>query len=87
MTTKAPAAVKESAADSSEKIAYNAVQSIPTEEPNDRNRLGYHVWRWLGDRQGSLEHVVVESGARITISVPEAVAKIKAELQKLGVKL
>ncbi len=85
MTTKPPASVKESAPDLPEKIAYAAVQTIATHEPNDRNRLGYHVWRWLMSREGTLEHAVTESGARMLIGNAEAATIIRAELLKAGI--
>lgn len=85
MSTKPPSAVKESAADSLEKTAYNSVHAITTEEPNDRNRLGYHVWRWLLTKQGTLEEAVTESGARLHISHLEAVKIIREALTKQGV--
>ncbi len=62
MTTKAAPPVEPSAADTLEKIAYESVAAVQTVEPNDRNRLGYHVWRWLTTRQGSLEDTIRESG-------------------------
>ena len=68
-----------------ERIAYASVESIATQEPNDRNRLGYHVWRWLLNKQGSLEQAVNESGARLLIGVPEAVSNIREVLVKLGI--
>ena len=86
MTTKPPSASQEFPADSLEKIAYASVASIPTEEPNDRNRLGYHIWRWLTSRQGTLEEAVSESGSRMQISRQEAVKIVRAELQKRGIQ-
>ena len=85
MTTKPPSAIKESAADSLEKTAYGSVVSIETVEFNDRNRLGYHVWRLLSTKQGTLEDAVKESGARILIPHPEAVKIIREALMKQGV--
>ncbi len=85
MTTKAPPGVKEFPSDALEKIAYKSVESIRTEEPNDRNRLGYHVWRWLKNREGTLEHVVVESGARLLVGINDAVSMIREGLGKQGI--
>lgn len=85
MSTKPPAKVQEAAASSNEKIAYLSVSEIPTEEPNDQNRLGYHVWRWLNSRQGTLEEAVVESGARIKIPKAEAAKRIADSLAKQNV--
>jgi hypothetical protein len=81
MTTKAPPPVREWPAEALEKIAYSSVGSIPTVEPNDRNRLGYHIWRWLESKQGTLAEAVAESGARILIEKEEAVKIISAALQ------
>jgi len=87
MTTKAPPGIKDFPADSMERIAYSAVESISTQEPNDRNRLGYHLWRWLEKREGTLDQVVSESGARILISKLEAVSRISEVLTKAGIAL
>jgi hypothetical protein len=38
--------------------AYTAVAAVPTLEPNDRNRLGYHVWLYLRGELPSLEDAV-----------------------------
>jgi len=84
MTTKPPSSVKESSADSLEKVAYFSVSTIPTQEPNDRNRLGYHIWRWLSSRQGTLDQAIAESGARITISLQDASKIIADALSKQG---
>jgi hypothetical protein len=86
MTTKAPSSVEEFPVESREKIAYSSVASIPTEEPNDRNRLGYHIWRWISNREGTLEEAITESGSRIQISRSEAAAIIREELKKRGVQ-
>ncbi len=84
MSTKPPSPVQPASPTSLEKIAYTSVSTIPTQEPNDQNRLGYHVWRWLGNKQGTLEQAVLESGARLKISAKEAVKIISEELAKLG---
>jgi hypothetical protein len=82
MTTVAASSVKLSDPASLEKIAYDSVKSIPTKEPNDQYRLGYHVWNYLKDKKGTLADAVKQSGARILISEKEAVAVIEAALQK-----
>jgi hypothetical protein len=87
MSTKPPAKVQESPASSNEKIAYLSVSGIPTEEPNDQNRLGYHVWRWLSAREGTLEQLIVESGARIKISKADAAKLIAESLAKQNITL
>jgi hypothetical protein len=87
MTTKPPSAVKEFPPDSLEKIAYNSVSRIPAQEPNDLNRLGYHVLQWLKNRTGSLEDAIRVSGSRIHISRQDALKIITEELRKQGVQL
>ena len=84
MTTKPPSSVKESSADSLEKTAYASVSTIPTQEPNDRNRLGYHIWRWLSSKQGTLDQAIAESGARLTIPLQDASKIIADALSKQG---
>lgn len=85
MTTKPPAAVQEAPADSREKIAYASVKDIPTQEPNDRHRLGFHIWRWLDHRHGTIEQAIRESGSRVTIPFSEAATIIADSLRKSGV--
>ena len=87
MSTKPPSSVQEFPTESSEKIAYLSVSTIPTQEPNDRNRLGYHVWRWLTTRQGTLEQAIAESNARLNVSREAALETIREALAKLGVSL
>jgi hypothetical protein len=85
MTTKPPSKVQDFPADSLEKIAYNSVSTIPTEEPNDRNRLGYHIWKFLSSKQGTLEQAIMQSGARMHIPQSEAKKIIAEALQKQGI--
>ena len=87
MTTKAPSPVQEFSADTLEKIAYSSVSSIPTEEPNDRNRLGYHVWRWLVTKKGTLEEAVAESGSRLHVQRQEALNTIREVLAKHNISV
>ena len=87
MTTKPPSSVQESPTSAIEKIAYESVVTIPTEEPNERNRLGYHVWRWLVNKQGTLEQAIAESGSRLKIPAGEALKIISESLQKQGVNV
>ena len=87
MTTKPPPTVKEFPPESLEKIAYDSVQSIPTQEPNDRNRLGYHVWRWLVSREGTLPEAIAISGSRMQIPREEALKIISENLKKQGIQL
>jgi hypothetical protein len=85
MTTKPPSQVEATTADTPEKIAYDSVSSVPTVEPNDGSRLGYHVWRWLTTRQGTLEEAVRESGARLGVPTASAVTMIREKLASKGV--
>jgi hypothetical protein len=87
MTTKPPSAVQEFLAETLEKKAYSSVSTIETEEPNDRNRLGYHIWRWLTERQGTLEQAVSESGARLRMTTGEAARIIREGLTKQGIQV
>ena len=86
MTTKPPPTVKDFPPESLERIAYDSVRSIPTQEPNDRNRLGYHVWRWLMNHEGTLAEAITISGSRIHISQEEALEIISENLKKQGIK-
>ncbi len=85
MTTKPPSKVQEFPPTSLEKIAYSAVAAVETVEVNDRNRLGYHVWRWLTTREGSLEGVIAQSGARLKTPPDKALEIITTALKGSGV--
>lgn len=85
MTTKAPSPVMEFPADSLEKIAYSSVEGIPAEEPNDLNRLGYHVWLYLTGKVESLEMAVKMARSRLKISDDEAIKIIKERLKERGI--
>ncbi|HLF15491.1 MAG TPA: hypothetical protein VI932_11450 [Bacteroidota bacterium] len=85
MTTKPPPAVEPSPPDTQEKIAYESVAAVDTVEPNDRHRLGYHVWRWLTTREGTLDDAVRQSGARLTGPADLAVKSIRAYLSSKGI--
>ena len=87
MTTKAPSPVAEFAAESLEKTAYYSVADIPTQEPNDRNRLGFCIWCWLKDRQGTLEQAIQNSGSRTHIPYSEVLTVVSNRLKERGIKL
>lgn len=87
MTTVAAPKVKEFDPSSLEKIAYGSVKSIPTKEPNDQYRLGFSVWMYLKERNGTLEQAVKNAGSRILIPEAEALTTIRQELTKAGVNL
>ena len=85
MTTKPGPAVQPASADAQEKIAYESVAMVETVEPNDRNRLGYHVWKWLASRDGTLEELVRESGVRLKVPPAQAATLIRDYLASKGV--
>ena len=85
MSTTPPAKVREFAATSIEKIAYTSVSTIPTREPNDQYRLGYSVWNYLKDHNGTIEDAVRTSGARLLIAQSDAVRIITEALQGAGI--
>lgn len=84
MATKPPSSVKEFSPETLEKLVYASTETILTEEPNDRNRLNYHIWRWLIQKQGTLEEAINESGARIKIPISDAFKIIREFLIKKG---
>jgi hypothetical protein len=87
MSTKPPASIVESPAESLEILAYNAVAEIPTEEPNDRNRLGYCLWGWLSERRGTLLQAVRAAGTRSPLTSEEIYEIIRKRLEEKGVKI
>jgi len=88
MGTKPPPDVKQAPEDSIETIAYKSVKDIPTHEPNDRHRLGYHVWLWLTENSNSsLDEKITVSGARLLISEEEAKKHIIEKLKSMNVEM
>ncbi len=87
MSTKPPAPIIESPAESLEKLAYNIVAEIPTEEPNDRNRLGYCLWGWLSERRGTLLQTICAAGVRGSLTSEEIYDIIQKRLEEKGIKL
>lgn len=87
MTTKPPSSVVEFPIESLEKIAYSIAAEIPTQEPNDNDRLGYCLWGWLSERRGSLLQVIHAAGARTKLSDEEILAVISKRLKEKGIKL
>ena len=87
MTTKPPPSVSEFSAESIERLAYSVVSDIATREPNDRNRLAYHIWAWLKERNGSLEQAVKNSGSRTEQPLDEVFRIVSKRLEEKGVKL
>ncbi len=87
MSTKPPSTIKAGIEKSLESIAYASVTSIPTLEPHDQDRLGYSVWRWLKEKQDTLDQSVHNAGARLLIPESEALGKIRESLKQQGVQL
>lgn len=87
MSTKPPSSVVESPSESLEKFAHALVADIATQEPNDRHRLGYHVWSWLLERKGTLEQAVQVSGARTQLPLGEVYKILAKRLEEKGIKL
>ena len=87
MSTKTPASIVEFPAESLEKLAYNVVAEIPTEEPNDRNRLAYCLWGWLSERRGTLLQTISAAGVRSSLTSAEMMAIIGKRLEEKGVKI
>ena len=85
MTTKPPPPIAEFPPESLEKLAYGVVSDILTQEPNDRNRLGYTVWAWLKDRRGTLHGAVKNSGSRTYLPIEEVYDLIKKRLEEKGI--
>ncbi|HWF43685.1 MAG TPA: hypothetical protein VG537_03490 [Candidatus Kapabacteria bacterium] len=68
------------------RIAYAAVEEIPTVEVNDRNRLGYHVWLYLRGEVNSLGEAIHLARSRYvprTLSEEEVETIISEALEKL----
>lgn len=66
--------------------AYASVRAVPTVEPNDRNRLGFHVWLYLRGELPTLEEAVNVARSRFspkTLPVEEVVAHIREQLNLL----
>jgi hypothetical protein len=67
------------------RLAYAAVESIPTVEVNDRNRLGYHVWMYLRGELATLEDAVNMARSRFRpkdLPREEVVSTIRAALSE-----
>lgn len=66
-------------------IAYASVADIPTQEMNDRNRLGFHVYLYLTGNIDSVLDAVREARCRLHIPTSEAADKIRGALSAQGV--
>jgi hypothetical protein len=87
MTTKAPSPVSQFGEDTPEKIAYSSVQGIPAEEPNDINRLGYHIWLYLTGKVEHLEDAFKMARSRLKIPTDKAFEIIVQRLREKGVEI
>ncbi len=66
--------------------AYASVRAVPTVEPNDRNRLGYHVWLFLRGELPTLEEAVEVAHSRFkpkTLPLADVVAHITEQLHNI----
>ncbi len=69
-------------------LAYSAVANVPTVEPNDRNRLGYHVWLFLRGEVPTLIDAIEQAKVRyqprtlpreeVELHIQERLAKLQA---------
>ncbi len=84
MSTLPPSSIRPFDDASLERIAYDAARTVPTKEPNDQNRLGYHLWTLLKEKKGSVAAAVHQSGARLLVPDKEAVATIESALKRAG---
>jgi hypothetical protein len=87
MTTKAPASIIESSAESLEKVVYALTAEIPVQEPNDANRLGYCVWGWVNERRGTLLQAVKAAGTRSKLDAEEITKIVRKKLDEKGIKV
>lgn len=67
-------------------LAYASVADIPTQEVNDRNRLGFHIYLYLTGNIDSVLEAVRESRTRLHIPTVDAADKIRAALLAQGVE-
>ncbi len=86
MTTRQPSAVHGFSDDTLEKIAYTSVETLPVCEPNDRVRLGYHVWQFLAGKIPTLEEAIHVARSRSLIAESEVGAIIAQKLKERGIQ-
>jgi hypothetical protein len=86
MTTKAPSTIKPAPAGTLEQIAYSSVESIPVNEPHERDRLAYYLFLWLQNRKDPLEMVVRSACVRMQIGEDEALKRIRESLTGRGIR-
>jgi len=67
-------------------IAYAAVEELEWLEPNDGNRLGYHIYLYLNGNISSIEEAVLESQSRTTLAHRELIWLIRERLLAAGIE-
>lgn len=89
MTTKAPAQVNRFAENSSETIAYKIAGEFKTREPNDNNRLGYHIWRYLDGTIPTIDEAVRVSGVRLVEgeTIENVIEQVARQLKDKGIEV
>ena len=86
MTTLPPPSTKNFPEDSLEKKVYNIVESLSEFLPilNDRNRLGFSLYKYLKGEGDSPEILVKSSKIKVTgITEDELASKINSEISKI----
>lgn len=86
MSTLAPPVTKKFAADSIEKKVYDIAESLSEFIPiaNDRNRLGYCLYKYMTGQGDAPEILVKSTKIKITgISSEELAKKLDSELTKI----
>src|SRR4051812_46052458 len=67
-------------------LAYASVKNVPTVEPNDRNRLGYHLWLYLRGEIPTVAEAVKQARSRYnprTISIEDVSIYVEDQLRRL----
>ncbi len=67
---------------SMEHKAYHVASSIPTVEPNDQVRLGYHIYMYLKGHYSDFDEVLNAARPRLTIPRDEAKLRIEELLKE-----
>jgi hypothetical protein len=75
-----PPVVKQWPEASLERRAYDAVQSIPAQDENDRNRLGYNIFLYLKGELPGIEEALHVAQPRLLCSREEALRTITMAL-------
>ena len=86
MSTLPPPKTKKFPEDSLEKQVYQIVESLNDYIPvtNDRNRLGFNLYKYMKGEGDSPEILVKTSKIKVKgISLEELAGKIKSELEKI----